>query len=60
MNKTNFDYLREDIGAMAEALLNASADGCPPETEGDCGKDSAGWDGCQKCWLKWLKKEADI
>ena len=56
--QSNFDFLGQSIIRMAEALVHATADGCPPETEGDCGKDSEGWDGCQKCWLDWLKREA--
>ena len=58
--QSNFDLLGQDIEAMAEALLHASAGGCPPETEDNCDKECLGWDACHECYLKWLKMEADI
>ena len=56
---TNADRIRGmSNGALARFLTHTVADGCPPDMDGECQKDKDGWDGCEKCWERWLAQPA--
>lgn len=41
---------------LVRLLVHTVADGCPPEMDWECAKDFHGWEGCEKCWTKWLQQ----
>jgi len=44
---------------LVRLIVHTVADGCPPEMDWECAKDFSGWDGCEKCWAKWLQQPAE-
>lgn len=58
--KTNADRIRDMRSVeLARLLVDAVADGCPPNKDWDCAKDDYGWDGCEACWERWLQQPAE-
>ena len=56
---TNADRIRAmSDGKLAEFLTHTVADGCPPDMDWACQKDADGWEGCDKCWGRWLAQPA--
>lgn len=56
---TNADRIRAmPINTLARLFTHAVADGCPPDMDWECQKDTDGWDGCDKCWERWLTQPA--
>lgn len=59
-NVTNADRIRGmSDQELVRLLVHTTADGCPPEMDWDCAKDFSGWDGCEECWAKWLRRPAE-
>lgn len=57
--KTNVDHIRAmSYKELAKLFTHTVADGCPPDMDWDCKKDSDGWDGCDACWERWLQQPA--
>lgn len=54
---TNAEHIRDMSNQeLVHLLVYTVADGCPPDMDRECSKDFSGWDGCEKCWGKWLQK----
>ena len=57
---TNADRIRAmNDEELAKLFTHTVADGCPPDMDWDCAKDSDGWDGCDACWERWLQQPAE-
>ena len=57
---TNADRIRAmSDEEIAKLFTQAVSDGCPPKMDWTCKKNEEGWDGCDKCWCKWLKQPAE-
>lgn len=56
---TNADRMDAmSIMEKAKFLTSVVANGCPPDMDWCCEKDSGGWDACDDCWCKWLRQPA--
>lgn len=54
---TNADRMDAmSIMEKAKFLTSVVANGCPPDMDWCCEKDSGGWDACDDCWCKWLQQ----
>jgi hypothetical protein len=58
---TNVEYIRDSMNTreIAQLLVHAAADGCPPSMNWDCAKAENGWDTCEECWMRWLQSPAE-
>lgn len=44
------------VPELVRLLVHTVADGCPPDMDWECAKDFSGWEGCEKCWERWLQQ----
>lgn len=56
---TNGERIRSSDRNLADALVSAAYNGCPPEMVWDCMKDEDGLDSCRKCWTLYLQQPAE-
>lgn len=44
---------------LVHLIVHTTMDGCPPDMDWECAKDFSGWEGCEECWAKWLRRPAE-